>query len=106
MHPESGEDAGLPGSLICPDPLLPGRWERWCIRVPPSRLEYYLIVLPVIFIAVPLYAYAGFHGPASPFSDPFLRSLIYIGSSGGLGGTIYCMRSLSKHLHKNNFSFT
>ncbi|MFW6129474.1 MAG: hypothetical protein ACOC6P_04435 [Candidatus Aminicenantaceae bacterium] len=37
--------------------------------------------------------------------DPLIRSLIYIGCLGGIGGTIYCIRGFYQNLGQGNFNF-
>ncbi len=50
-----------------------------------NLIGIYLTFFLLILIATPLIVYF------SNFKDPLIKSLIYIGSSGGLGGTIYCI---------------
>ncbi|MCZ7400604.1 MAG: hypothetical protein O8C61_00095 [Candidatus Methanoperedens sp.] len=58
-------------------------------------LTFFLLTLTV----APLIVYF------SNLKDPLIKSLIYIGSSGGLGGTIYCIRGFYQNLGENNFKF-
>ena len=41
----------------------------------------------------------------SNFESSLIKSLIYIGSSGGIGGTIYCIRGFYQNLGENIFNF-
>lgn len=64
-----------------------------------NLIGIYLTFFLLILIATPLIVYF------SNFKDPLIKSLIYIGSSGGLGGTIYCIRGFYQNLGENNFKF-
>ena len=57
----------------------------------------YLLTFLAILIAIPTYTYF------STVTDPLIRSLIYIGSSGGIGGTIYCIRGFYQNVGGNKF---
>ena len=41
----------------------------------------------------------------SEYNDSLIRSLIYIGSAGGLGGTVYCIRGFYQNAGTGSFSF-
>ena len=64
-----------------------------------NLIGIYLTFFLLILIAAPLIVYF------SNFNDPLIKSLIYIGSSGGLGGTIYCIRGFYQNLGENKFKF-
>jgi hypothetical protein len=53
----------------------------------------YLLVFLLALIIIPIQVYR-----SSTISDSFLRALFYLGSAGGLGGTIYCIRGYYKAL--------
>lgn len=57
----------------------------------------YLLFFLIILITIPLITYF------SSFGDTLIRSLIYIGASGGLGGTVYCIRGFYQNVGENNF---
>lgn len=58
----------------------------------------YLTSFLLIMIIVPVITYL------SDYGDSFIRSLVYIGSSGGIGGTLYCIRGFYKHLAEGDFT--
>jgi hypothetical protein len=57
-----------------------------------NLIGVYLLVFLLCLIAIPILVYR------SSISDSFYRSLYYLGSAGGLGGTIYCIRGYYKAL--------
>lgn len=59
----------------------------------------YLLLFLLTLIAVPLITYF------SEYNDHLIRSLIYIGSAGGLGGTVYCIRGFYQNEGEGRFSF-
>jgi len=62
-----------------------------------NLLGTYLLICFLILTALPLLTYF------SHISDSLIRSLIYIGSSGGIGGVIYCMRGFYQNLVDKKF---
>ena len=67
-----------------------------------SRVVYlvgaYLLACTVALVAIPAYAhYSG------AISDALLRSLVYIACAGGLGGTVYLIRSFYKKIFERSF---
>lgn len=58
----------------------------------------YLLIFLVSLIVVPIQAYR------SSTLDPVLRSLTFVGSAGGLGGTIYCIRGYYKARNGGRFN--
>jgi len=64
-----------------------------------NLIGLYLIFFLLVLIIMPLITYF------SNFEDSLIKSLIYIGSSGGIGGTIYCIRGFYQNLGENNFKF-
>jgi hypothetical protein len=57
-----------------------------------NLIGVYLLIFLLCLIVIPIQVFR------SLTFDSVLRSLIYIGSAGGLGGTIYCIRSYYKTL--------
>lgn len=74
----------------------------------------YLCTFMFVLIGLSLLAYLrqpqGIIGSAigyligNPFEDSLIRSLVYIGSAGGLGGIIYCMRGFHDHKAHGDFN--
>lgn len=57
----------------------------------------YLLSWLLILMIFPIYVYR------LGLSDYFLQSIIYVACAGGLGGTIYSIRSFYMHLFQKNF---
>lgn len=55
-----------------------------------NLIGVYLLIFLLLLIVIPIQAYR------SLTLDPLLRSLVFVGSAGGLGGTIYCIRGYYK----------
>ena len=74
---------------------LTGWWVLREIVIPKKTKEnliaIYLVVFLLALIIIPILLHFNNH------SDDDLTLFIYIGCAGGLGGTIFCMRSYSKH---------
>lgn len=51
-----------------------------------NLIGIYLICFLLILVIFSMYTYF------MKIGDPLIRALIYVGSSGGIGGTIYCIR--------------
>ena len=64
-----------------------------------NLIGIYLLFFLLVLVIMSLITYF------SNFDDSLIRSLVYIGSSGGIGGTIYCIRGFYQNLGKNNFKF-
>jgi len=64
-----------------------------------NLLGIFLFVTLLILIIIPVLTYF------SNIKDPVIRVLIYIGSSGGIGGTIYCIRGFYQNLGEGTFKF-
>lgn len=64
-----------------------------------NLLGIYLLFSLFVLIIVPLITYFW------DIDNTLIKSLIYIGSSGGIGGTIYCIRGFYKNIVENNFKF-
>lgn len=62
-----------------------------------NLLGIYLLSYLLILIIMPIIVYF------SNFESSLIKSLIYIGSSGGIGGTIYTIRGFYQHLGENDF---
>ena len=62
-----------------------------------NLIGIYLLFFLLSLIIIPLITYF------SDLEDSLIKSLIYIGSSGGIGGTIYSIRGFYQNLGKNNF---
>jgi hypothetical protein len=60
-------------------------------RIKIDLIGLYLLAFFVSLIATSVKAYYS-------SSDQLIRTLVYIGVAGGLGGTIFCIRSFYKHL--------
>jgi hypothetical protein len=63
-----------------------------------NLLGAYLIICLFTLVLISAFTYF------SNISDSLIRSLVYIGCSGGIGGTIYCIRSFYKNLVGNKFN--
>ncbi len=64
-----------------------------------NLLGIYLLSFLLVLIIMPIIVYF------SNFESSLIKSLIYIGSSGGIGGTIYCIRGFYQNLGENIFNF-
>lgn len=64
-----------------------------------NMIGIYLISFLLVLIVVSVFTYL------SNLANSLVRSLIYIGSSGGIGGTIYCIRGFYQNLGEGNFEF-
>lgn len=64
-----------------------------------NLLGVYLLSFLFVLIIISIMTYF------SNNEDTLIRSLIYIGSSGGMGGTIYCIRGFYQNLGEGNFNF-
>jgi len=64
-----------------------------------NLLGIFLFVSLLILIIIPVLTYF------SNIKDPVIGILIYIGSSGGIGGTIYCIRGFYQNLGEGTFKF-
>ena len=65
-----------------------------------NLLGIYLLSFLLVLIILTITVYF------SNFESSLIKSLIYIGSSGGIGGTIYTIRGFYQHLGKNDFKFS
>ena len=64
-----------------------------------NLLGIYLILILIILVVLPILTYI------FKFGDSLIRALIYIASSGGLGGTIYSVRGFYQNLGEDKFKF-
>ena len=64
-----------------------------------NLLGIYLLSILDILIIIPVVTY--FYYTA----NQLIRSLIFIGCSGGIGGTLYSIRGFYQHLGEENFKF-
>lgn len=65
-----------------------------------NLLGIYLLSFLLVLIILTIIVYF------SNFESSLIKSLIYIGSSGGIGGTIYTIRGFYQHLGENDFKFS
>ncbi len=72
-----------------------GKTKFYTIKI--SLIGAYLLAFMVALVAISIWTYH------SDIDDTLIKSLIYVGISGGLGGTIYCMRGFYKNLADNMF---
>jgi len=63
-----------------------------------NMIGLYLVFMLFIYGLIPLYMYF------SNFYDNFITSIVYIGCSGGLGGTIYSIRGYYQNLASGTFA--
>jgi hypothetical protein len=63
-----------------------------------NLIGIYLLTSLVVLSGLPLYIYI-----TNPFGQKLLTILVYIACSGGLGGTIYCIRGFYKNVGENKF---
>lgn len=57
----------------------------------------YLLIALLVFSALPVWAYF------SGMQDALLRAIIYVGASGGIGGTIYSIRAFYQNIGGQTF---
>ncbi len=57
-----------------------------------NLIGVYLLAFMAAFVAIPVYVYF------SEWGTVFARSMVYISSSAGLGGVMYCFRGFHMHL--------
>lgn len=62
-----------------------------------NLIGIYLLLALLVLVITPAVTYF------SNLDDSLIRALIYIGSSGGVGGTIYCIRGFYQHLGGDDF---
>lgn len=65
---------------------------------PINIIGLYLLLALFLLVGLPIWVYL-----CDPFQQKFLNILVYIASSGGIGGTIYCIRGFYQNLGGNNF---
>jgi len=65
---------------------------------PINIIGIYLLLSICVLVALPIWVYMD-----NPFTKPFVNILVYIACSGGIGGTMYCIRGFYKNLGSNNF---
>lgn len=65
-----------------------------------NLLGIYLLSFLLVLIILTIIVYF------SNFESSLIKSLIYVGSSGGIGGTIYTIRGFYQHLGENDFKFS
>lgn len=58
----------------------------------------YLLLVVIFLVGLPIWVFV-----ADPFKKELLNILVYIACSGGIGGTIYCIRGFYQNLGGNNF---
>ncbi len=58
----------------------------------------YLLLALLLLVGLPIWVYA-----CDPFEPRLINILIYISCSGGIGGTIYCIRGFYKNLGSDSF---
>lgn len=58
----------------------------------------YLLLALLLLVGLPIWVYA-----CDPFEPRLINILIYISCSGGIGGTIYCIRGFYKNLGGDSF---
>lgn len=63
--------------------------------------SYTFLLIVVSFLTYSLREPEGVTG--SIFTDPLIRHLIFVGSAGGLGGIVYCMRGFYEHKAEGDF---
>jgi len=63
-----------------------------------NMIGLYLVFMLVIYGLIPLYMYF------SNFYDHFITTIVYIGCSGGLGGTIYSIRGYYTNISSGTFT--
>lgn len=64
-------------------------------------IAIYLLFFTFLLIVLSYFAYSS--RTAGLFKDDLIRHLVYIGSFGGLGGIVYCMRGFYEHEVEGNF---
>jgi hypothetical protein len=62
-----------------------------------NLIGLYLLIFLLILIYLPINTYF------SNLGNPLIESIIYVSSSGGLGGTIYCIRGFYKNVIGGGF---
>ncbi len=62
-----------------------------------NLIGIYLLLFLIVLILIPIRLYFSDRG------DTLIRSLVYIGCSGGLGGVLYCIRGFYKSQIDNQF---
>ena len=65
---------------------------------PVNIIGLYLLFAVFILVGLPIWVYV-----CDPFEKELLNILVYIACSGGIGGTIYCIRGFYQNLGGNNF---
>ena len=65
---------------------------------PVNIIGLYLLFAVFILVGLPIWVYV-----SDPFEKELLNILVYIACSGGIGGTIYCIRGFYQNLGGNNF---
>ncbi|RKN79782.1 hypothetical protein [Ulvibacterium marinum] len=65
---------------------------------PVNIIGIYLLLAICLLVALPIWIYT-----CNPFEKQLLNILVYIACSGGIGGTIYCIRGFYQNLGNNNF---
>jgi hypothetical protein len=71
----------------------------------PKTVAVYLLSFMLLLMVLPFLAYflRGSLEFGGLFKDDLIRHLFYIGSAGGLGGIVYCMRGFYEHKVEGNF---
>jgi len=69
-----------------------------------EKIKFSLIGIYLLIFLISL-AVASFLTYIFKIGDSLIRALIYIGCSGGIGGTIYSIRGFYQNLGDNNFKF-
>lgn len=65
---------------------------------PVTIIGVYLLLASALLVAFPIWVYM------NPFEKPLMNILVYIACSGGIGGTIYCIRGFYRNLGSNEFT--
>ncbi|MBT8183404.1 MAG: hypothetical protein KJN76_01080 [Eudoraea sp.] len=65
---------------------------------PINIIGLYLLLVLFLLVGLPIWVYA-----CDPFQQKLINILIYISCSGGIGGTIYCIRGFYKNLGGKSF---
>lgn len=62
-----------------------------------TAIGIYLLLSLLLFSIIPVIVYY------SRIEEDVIRVLFYVGASGGIGGTLYCIRGFYQNLGENNF---
>ena len=64
-----------------------------------NLIGVYLLIILLVLTTLPIWIYV-----SDPLEQKLLKVLVYIACSGGIGGTVYCIRGFYQNLGGSSFS--